>query len=343
MREVSKFARIALCILLQTVVCSAATKAPGTPPSCRFAPSYSQADILRDPSGFISDYLYWENRFHANNISYNTDNGMSYDGTQLNFTTGLATEKHPFSAASKESLQLMVYAQALSGSEYATRFISPDQPHQAYQIVVNILKTKLDTYLRFNETFPGFGGMIPWFLANETNIRPTQDWVNRVPALDNGELLWAAYAVVEALQSCPWADHDDKVTSLAEGWQQWLDYAKSTAATIFYQGNGSVCAVTSLRNQSEPMTANQNYSCQTDGRLDDPYEGELFTWWLYFFGGLSDADKGALWVAKRPKLKSVEYNMGGIGPITVEEGFWFSAHEPWKLLEMPYTDVDLVR
>jgi hypothetical protein len=54
--------------------------------------------------------------------------------------------------------------------------------------------------------------------------------------------------------------------------------------------------------------------------LNDPYEGELFTWWLYFFGGLSQKDKDLLWEVKRPQLVSVEYNMGGVGPITVQKG-----------------------
>ena len=54
------------------------------------------------PRDFILDMLYWEGKFHQNNVSYNTFNGMSYDGTLLDETTGLATAKHPFSAASKE-------------------------------------------------------------------------------------------------------------------------------------------------------------------------------------------------------------------------------------------------
>jgi hypothetical protein len=49
------------------------------------------------------------------------------------------------------------------------------------------MRTKLATYQKFNETFPGFGGFLPWY-ANYDNgtIQPTWDWVNRVPALDNG-------------------------------------------------------------------------------------------------------------------------------------------------------------
>jgi hypothetical protein len=99
--------------------------------------------------------------------------------------------------------------------------------------------------------------------------------------------------------------------------------------------------------------------------LNDPYEGELVTWWLYFYGNLSSAEKDDLWNVKRPQLRSVEYsgstvntsyvqsvaaNYTGlpvvsesIGPITVQEGFWFSSHEQWKVLQMPYYDDPLVK
>lgn len=48
------------------------------------------------------------------------------------------------------------------------------------------METKLQTYLKFNETYPGFGGFLPWFTSSTQDITPTLDWVNRVPALDNG-------------------------------------------------------------------------------------------------------------------------------------------------------------
>lgn len=67
------------------------------------------------------------------------------------------------------------------------------------------------------------------------------------------------------------------------------------------------------------------------------------TWWLHFFGGFSRAEKLKLWEAKRAKMESVEWSEGGKGPVTVLRGHWFSAHEPWKVLEMPYYDVDIVK
>lgn len=71
-------------------------------PSCRFAHQYSQNEILRDPTAFVNDLLYWEGKFHQNNISYNSNNGVTYDGTNIDWVTGEATLKHSTSAASKE-------------------------------------------------------------------------------------------------------------------------------------------------------------------------------------------------------------------------------------------------
>jgi hypothetical protein len=75
------------------------------PLSCRFALQWSQQEVLDNTDDFINDLLYWEGMFHQNNVSYNAVNGMSYDGTQLDWNTGTRTEKHPFSAASKEVSQ----------------------------------------------------------------------------------------------------------------------------------------------------------------------------------------------------------------------------------------------
>lgn len=95
----------------------------------------------------------------------------------------------------------MVYAHAIAGDSRAARFVSPTAPEDAPSIAAGIMSQKLEAYLKFNETYPGFGGFLPWFLSNETDLQPTSDWVNRVPALDNGELIWAVYSAVRALES----------------------------------------------------------------------------------------------------------------------------------------------
>ena len=85
--------------LASTIPRQAATHSP-----CRFSHLYTQSQILKDPTAFEQDIFYWEGQFHQNNVGYNTANGMTYDGTLLNPVTGIAnnSEKHPFSAASKE-------------------------------------------------------------------------------------------------------------------------------------------------------------------------------------------------------------------------------------------------
>jgi hypothetical protein len=89
----------ALGLALPQLAQSAAT--PGAPP-CRFALKWTQEELLERPDDFASDLLYWEGKFHQDDIAYNAKNGMSYDGSQVNWETGVATEKHTFSAASKE-------------------------------------------------------------------------------------------------------------------------------------------------------------------------------------------------------------------------------------------------
>ena len=70
--------------------------------SCRFALDWPQDKVLESTEEFIWDLLYWEGKFHQNDVSYNSANGMTYDGTQLDWVTGEATKLHTFSAASKE-------------------------------------------------------------------------------------------------------------------------------------------------------------------------------------------------------------------------------------------------
>lgn len=155
-------------------------------PNCRFAADWSQSDVLRDSSGFEWDLLFWEGNFHQNGVAYNTANGMTYDGAQLDWITGDKTKKHPFSAASKEALQIMLYTHAIAGSRRAARFLTPHHLAEAPGLAASIMRTKLQTYLRFNQTHPGFGGFLPWMTTSEDELSPTWDWKNRVPALDNG-------------------------------------------------------------------------------------------------------------------------------------------------------------
>lgn len=80
----------------------------------------------------------------------------------------------------------MLYAQAVAGSPEAARFLSPENTAEAPKIAASIMQKKLQAYLKFNETYPGFGGFLPWVTADAQDLTPVTAWVNRVPSLDNG-------------------------------------------------------------------------------------------------------------------------------------------------------------
>lgn len=94
-------------------------------------------------------------------------------------------------------------------------------------MAIDIMSRKLAAYQAFNQTYPGYGSFLPWFLQNGSQpLNTTSDWVNRVPALDNGENLWAIYAFIEALKL------NNMDETLQTGWQSYLDYTKQTASTM---------------------------------------------------------------------------------------------------------------
>ena len=62
-----------------------------------------------------------------------------------------------------------------------------------------MLVKKIESYEQFNSKYPGFGGFLPWLSVVDGVVSPTGGWTNRVPSLDNGELFWAMYGLVEVL------------------------------------------------------------------------------------------------------------------------------------------------
>ncbi|TFK35374.1 hypothetical protein BDQ12DRAFT_635257 [Crucibulum laeve] len=323
------------------------------PVNCRFASRYTPTSILANPSPFEQALISWEGQFHQTNVSYNDFNGMTFDGTLLNSVTGVhdLAGLHTFSAASKESLHIMLLAHVVNGTPGAAQWIlaangGGSDAEKARKLAINILHKKWDTMNRFNATYPGFGGFLPWFAHSGSDpLAPTWDWVNRVPALDNGENIWAIYALIEALQSTGRKDYQ----VLASKWESYLNYLKKTAARIFYRGSGHICAVTTIANQSLPVNhPAQSYVCEglnSGGNpfINDPYEGQQFMFFLQLYGGLNQSDIDALWEFKRPQLVSVDWSFPGYGSITVQKGFWFSSHENWGWMQLPYTDIPLMK
>jgi hypothetical protein len=164
------FSRLVTALAVLTVIRSADATGQSVP--CRFASHYTTSSILSDPDAFERDLLHWEGMFHQNNVSYNTLNGMTFDGTLLNPVTGIHDTSgiHTFSAPSKESLHMMLLAHVIQGNPSAAQWILAAHGggmdiEKARVLAMDILKTKWTTYSMFNATFPGYGGFLPWYVC----------------------------------------------------------------------------------------------------------------------------------------------------------------------------------
>lgn len=140
--------------------------------SCRFAKEYTPSTILAHPEIFRDDVVYWEGKFHQHNVSYNAVNGMTFDGTLLDPVTGehRVNGLHTFSAASKESLHIMLLSRVIEGNPLAVKWIlsagdGGSDVEKARRVAVDILQKKWTSYSQFNATYPGFGGFLPWYVS----------------------------------------------------------------------------------------------------------------------------------------------------------------------------------
>ena len=313
----------------------AAVAAPAHRPD--FAQRFSPGD-MRDPAKrdqFLRELMYWEGQFHKPGVGYNGQNGLTYDGIPIDPATGRPSgAPRAFSAASKESLHVALLAKAIAGDPYARIFVSPDDPARASEQALSLFERKLASYEKFDRDYPGFGGYIPWVEVGNDGMRPLPEWSHRVPALDNGELIWSLMAADQALRAAG-------KTQLAARVQAKLDrMAKNAGRMFFDERAGKIRAEASVPDPSSTPES-QVYSSPGPGYyLDDPFEGELFVLYWSLYGGAKRQDIERVWASKTPE--SLEFQTRR-GRITIRKGWEFSSHEEWNLLSAPYLDLPLVR
>jgi hypothetical protein len=64
---------------------------------------------------------------------------------------------------------------------------------------------------------------------------------------------------------------------------------------------------------------------------------------MYLFGEWeNNNEKELIWLYKRKKLQKINYQ-SKYGTITVQKGWWYSSHEQWKLLVLPYLSVPITK
>lgn len=315
-----------------------------------FAKFFSQADLVQDEliqAQFLRQVFSWESWFHTDLVGVSLKHGLSYDGHALDPVTGLLQDGglHNFSAASKEFIHLGLIAWALQGDENALLFFQRSAGQELHQStctneavvdhLLQLLERKITSYEQFDQQFPGFAGFLPWFTVGDAGIAPTWDWTDRVPALDNGEWAWGLFAVYSALRFGPLSRGEDpRVPPLAARYRARFDLLAANARLVFFNSTDvAFSAVVRIRDV-RALPAHDQYISDTPGYyLDDPYEGELFVVLCDLYCDWSDAPqlREQVWVRKRAKLVPVSASFVQPQPVAVQRGFWYSAHEVWKL------------
>ncbi len=222
---------------------------------------------------FVAQYMEGEADF-LRLAGLNHAMGLSYDGHQIGIQSGELTEGHSFSASSKESLHWALILKILEQDPRTAPFGTVND-------AFNVLNAKMTSYEGFNKAYPGFGWFLPWYQIVNNTMSPSNDWVDRVPSLDNGQLFWGAYSVLYRLKT----NFTNVPFNLTSRIQVMIDGMIRNAPKIFYEGKGLVRAVTHMNNQSLPPEQNFYFheDCKPYCYLDDPYEGELFAVILYLF------------------------------------------------------------
>ena len=253
----------------------------------------------------------------------------------LDSATGLALQPQLFSAPSKESLQLSLLALAVAGSPVALAFESRLGPGGVGALLV----TKVAAYEAWNISRPGYGCFFPWVTVRDGVVAPADDWAHppRIPALDNGQMAWAVLAVASALSAAG-------SNSLASRYRAVFTCMAANAKDIFYAGAGKISDEANILDVSAPVSRG-NYN-RSASLLADPFEGEAMTVLLDLYADWSrdpPNEREQMWAVKAPNLVAVNYTAPSGRVIATQQGFWFSAHEQWKTLLLPYFDVPLAR
>lgn len=344
------------------------TEDPASPilgTQCRFATSSEWDDLATNPETqdqYVAAVLRWDGRFASPGNAVST-NGLTKDHITLN-DDGSKKEVAGYTAPSKENLHLSMLAKIVDGHPLAWNFViayalqnsglsaaeqdalTEDQlKAMGEEEALRRLDTIIGEYDRYREDCPGCGGFINWAWVGESGF----EWqpgkkVKGIPALDNGQNAWAMIAVAQVLG-------EKGHTDLAARYQTQIDVMKAEAAKMFF--NGKRCAmVANVKDKKKAAGA----KLKQKGQLRDPFEGELMIMFMDLLAdGINAKGRKRMWKKVKKGVFRKTYNGPEPadvdpgcadslpGPITVESGWRFSAHEEWKYLVLPYLENDQTR
>ncbi len=299
------------------------------------APAQARPRLARS-TRFEDQIVRKERGFFRPNVAFDRKTGMTLDAHFIDRKTGaLVGKPRSWSAASKESLHIILLAKALSGNHHARTLLAPTEGDLdgAKHAALDVLTKKITTYERFNTKHPGYGGFLPWYRVGDGKIEPDAQWASRVPGLDNGELAWSMYLVSKTLAASGHAE-------LAARYQAHLDLMKRNVIPIFYDPDGKQLRTEATIGAGSRVAPSANHytNYQPGHFLDDDKEGLMMAHFADLMGEWKGdtAAREALW-AKPRRVPKTSHGL------TVALGDTFSPHEDWGFLVLPYRDVHVAQ
>lgn len=311
--------RFATVFILLTAISSALWADEST---YRFAHQYSVHQMLHEPERreeFLRRYVAGEAPFFK--IARNPRSGLSYDGYNLDPTTGHPKEARKFSAPSKECLDIAILTKAIAKDPLANQLISADE-------AAEVMRRKIRSYRQWYARKPGYGGYFPWFKAGE-KIVPTDDWVGAICGLDNGEMLWALLAAEDALKQNGYREIGQEVAD-------WNAQLRSKVVDIFYDPVAGLVRgdplVVSPDDPNSEYRTNPKKATWLSGE-HGVHEGIMLVLYVTLYGeGLPAEARERIWSGTR--MLRIEHPYG-----TSWQGWYGSVHEEWAYLFLPYRDL----
>jgi hypothetical protein len=328
------------------------------PQTHNFAKYFSQVDFLDNPvtrQVYKTLICYWEGKFISPDIGYHPISCITYDGYNY-----LRKKKRRWTAPSKESLHLGLIACALNGNRLSQLALishkmdtinQVDDKHKLDTVIptcLHVLECKFAEYERYSSENEGCGGFLPWVKLDSENgtMSPINEKVY-LPALDNGQFAWSIIAVLQSLRKMDQTTQVQQLTSICE---RIMNRLIRSAQIIFVDHN--IIRERTLVLNPKGAVSPENYTTATyiieeDHRvlekpsiLSDPYEGELMIMFLDLCCDWAKSNNvcDLYWNDQKRYVRDfiAKFPLEQEEKITVERGSFFSSHEQWKVMVLPY-------
>jgi len=309
---------------------------------CRFATSYSADDLIGNEdtqNAYIASVLKWDGKFASPGAAL-THTGLTIDHINLD-ANGVLTDKGWYTAPSKESLHMSMLALILDQTPLAYHWLA-DSQEEAESVAIGRLGQIIQAYEDFNEVCPACGGFIPWLpVSDDAGFGTVKKF--KMPSLDNGQMAWGMVSIVEALEGAK--ERHAEAAALQDRFQTHVNIMKGAVVTIFQNSKGKVA---SMAKAIDPQAEIEPSDYKMKGALQDPFEGELMLMFIHLMTEGNERPSAGnlkkMWKKHNKGNQKGQWTSkdGSVGPITVQKGWRFSAHEAWKYLVLPYLEDETV-